>query len=253
MKRGDWKGDIVFSHNMAIFRGQVGDHRLHRHWASQLTISLDGALAFETSAGPQSAEAVYFHSRTTHRLGAGDVCSIYFDPISQSVPRSLQQATQQGWRALSLDALPAELRSISASTDLAALLHSESFSTPDLSTSSEPRLQQIIQAVHSRLSQGQEIERDALAGIAHLSPTRFSHWFVERTGVPLRSYKKWFKLRVAMDALLDGKNPMQAAMMAGFSDLAHMSRSFSDSFGLTYMDAKRAWDRLKQPRGGADD
>lgn len=80
----------------------------------------------------------------------------------------------------------------------------------------------------------------------NLSPSRFSHWFVEQSGIPLRSYKKWVKLRMAMDVLLDGKNPMEAAMQAGFSDLAHMSRAFSESFGLTYRDAIHAWQQAQQ-------
>lgn len=231
---------------MAIFRGQVGDNRLHSHWAAQLTISLDAELAVETASGFQSARAFYFPSKTAHRLMSGHVCSIYFDPLSESVLETLDKATRDGRSGLSLDQLPAELRAIDASTDLAALLNSDIFNARNMNASPEPRFQQVIEQIHARLSQNRDIDRDALAELVNLSPTRFSHWFVERTGVPLRSYKKWFKLRVAMDALLEGKNPMEAAMVAGFSDLAHMSREFSDSFGLTYMDAKRAWDQLNQ-------
>ncbi len=243
-----WKGDIVFSHSAAIFRGHVGDNRLHSHWASQLTISLDDEIQGETALGPFRAKAAYFPSKTPHRLMSGFVCSIYFDPLAQSPLKTLHERTEADWRSLSLEDLPPELAAISASTDLDALLGSESIGTLDMTASAEPRFQKVIQAIQSQLGQGGDIDREALASIAHLSPTRFSHWFVERTGVPLRSYKKWFKLRGAMDALLDGKNPMEAAMMAGFSDLAHMSREFSDSFGLTYMDAKRAWERMNNLR-----
>jgi len=73
-----------------------------------------------------------------------------------------------------------------------------------------------------------------------MSPTRFSHWFVEQLGIPMRSYKKWLKLRLAIDALLAGVPPIEAAQAAGFSDQAHMSRSFSQAFGITYTNAKTA-------------
>lgn len=245
MKRTTWKGDIVFSHSMAIFRGQVGDNRLHSHWASQLTISLDSELAFETDSGAQSAKAVYFPSNTAHRLEPGFVCSIYFDPLAESIPTALRRGAAEGWAPLSLEDLPRELASIDASTDLRALLNSELLSSPDM-TCPEPRFEKVIQEIRTRLAEGKDIDRDALAEIAHLSPTRFSHWFVERTGVPLRSYKKWLKLRVAVDAVLEGRNPMEAAVMAGFSDLAHMSRAFSESFGFTYTDALRAWEQTNQ-------
>lgn len=243
MKPGDWKGDIVFTHSMAIFRGHVGDNKLHSHWASQLTISLDGNLAFETASGSFSSKAVYFPSKTEHRLSSGFICSIYFDPLAESIPKALSKQSADDWVSLSLAELPRELRTINASTDLRALMNSELFSPAAITASTEPRFDTVIHAIQARFSEGKDIDRDALAAIVHLSPTRFSHWFVEQSGVPLRSYKKWLKLRVAVDAVLEGKNPMEAAMMAGFSDLAHMSRAFSESFGFTYMDALRAWEQ----------
>ncbi|MDX1496256.1 MAG: AraC family transcriptional regulator [Salinisphaeraceae bacterium] len=245
MKRKDWKGDIVFSHSMAIFRGHVGDNKLHSHWASQLTISLDDQLRFETEAGAQSAKAVYFPSKTPHRLETGFICSIYFDPLADVIPNALNRKAVDGWAALSIDELPQELTAINAHTDLRALMHSDLLSPTD-ATAAESRFERVIEAIQSQLAGGHDIDRDSLAEIAHLSPTRFSHWFVERSGVPLRSYKKWLKLRIVVDAVLEGKNPMEAAMLAGFSDLAHMSRAFAESFGFTYMDAVRAWQNLSE-------
>ncbi|MGJ8670494.1 MAG: helix-turn-helix domain-containing protein [Oceanococcus sp.] len=246
MTAKDWKGDIVFSHSSAIFRGHVGENKMHSHWAAQLTISLNDEIEFETTSGLHSSKAVYLSSKTQHRLISGLVCSIYFDPLSTSTFSSLDKETTQGWTPLSVDELPPELRTIDASTNLEALLNSKTLSSLDLATSLEPRFQKLIHTIKSQLSSGEDTDREALAKIVHLSPTRFSHWFVERTGVPLRSYKKWLKLRVAMDALLDGKNPMEAAMLGGFSDLAHLSRAFSESFGLTYRDAQRAWENLNE-------
>lgn len=246
MNRRDWKGDIVFSHSMAIFRGHVGDNKLHSHWAAQLTISLDDALVFETASGRQRAKAVYFPSKTAHRLESGYVCSVYFDALSESVPAALSKRADDGWAALSLEDLPRGLAGINASTDLRTLMESEIFGSPDTSADPEKRFETVIREIKAHLAAGQDIDRDALAEMVHLSPTRFSHWFVERAGVPVRSYKKWLKLRIVVDAVLEGKNPMEAAMMAGFSDLAHMSRAFSESFGFTYMDALKAWQNMSE-------
>lgn len=242
----DWRGDIVFSDNVAIFRGHVGPNKAHGHWASQITIAIDGKVEFEASSGVQSADAVYFSSKTEHSLFSGFICSIYFDPLNDAIPKALNENTTNGWAALTCDQLPEAFRNITADTDLNELINSEPLCLPGNESSSDDRLQRIIHAVKTNLSEGSDIDRDSLAKLINLSPTRFSHWFVERTGVPLRSYKKWLKLRVAMDALLDGKNPMEAAMLGGFSDLAHMAREFSDSFGLTYLDAQKAWEQIQQ-------
>lgn len=242
----DWKVDIAFSDNVAVFRGHVGENKAHSHWASQITIALDGQVAFEASKGVIHSDAVYFSSKTKHSLISGYICSIYFDPLNSSIPKTLNEETEDGWVALSREQLPEALRNITADTSLQTLINSEPLCLPDSTTQSDERLQCVIEAIQSSLSDGTDIDRDSLAKLTNLSPTRFSHWFVERTGVPLRSYKKWLKLRVAVDALLDSKNPMEAAMLAGFSDLAHMSREFSDSFGLTYLDALRAWEHFQQ-------
>lgn len=242
----DWRVDIAFSDHVAVFRGHVGANKAHSHWASQITIALDGAVEFETSSGASSADAIYIASKTRHRIISGFVCSIYFDPLSESIYKTLNKEAPDGLVSLSREELPRELRSITTDTDLRALVNSISLSLPALDASSDDRLDLVLQEIQAGLGEGRDVDRDYLAKLVGLSPTRFSHWFVERTGVPLRSYKKWLKLRVAMDALLDGKGPMEAAMSAGFSDLAHMSREFSDSFGLTYLDAQRAWEHFLQ-------
>jgi AraC-like DNA-binding protein len=238
----DWRGDIVLSDSVAVFRGPVGPNKAHGHWASQLTIALEGAVEFEAGgSGPRRAKAVYLSSKVEHRLLSGFVCSIYFDPLSTSKLERLGEGSESGWAALSADQLPAELRALSASSDLRALLDSEVLQVREPSAASDERFRDIVGEIAERLRAGEDPDRDTLARRVELSPSRFSHWFVERSGIPLRSYKKWLKLRMAMDALLDGARPIDAALQAGFSDQAHMSRAFSESFGLTYLDALHAW------------
>lgn len=240
-----WQGDFVFSHTVAIFRGHVGDNKRHSHWAAQLTLALEGEVEFETAEGMQTAEAVYLPSKTPHRLASGFICSIYFDALSTNIPRTLQ--SYQHGVALTRAMLPPEIADINANTDLRALLQTPWFAEQQL-TASGDRLEAVIDALKVQLARGEDMDRDALAARVHLSPTRFSHWFVERTGVPLRSYKKWLKLRVVVDAVLSGKSPMEAAMLGGFSDLAHMGRAFAESFGFTYTDALRAWQAMQMHR-----
>ncbi|MZR63252.1 helix-turn-helix domain-containing protein [Alcanivorax sp. DP30] len=237
----DWKLDIVFSDSVAIFRGHVGPNKPHSHWASQLTIALDGELEFEAGdAGRRHARALFLSSNVKHQLYSGYVCSIYFDPLARSSLTALGEGRDAGWAALTAAELPAPLRQLSADSDLRALLESDLLTVTPPDTAEEGRFRDIVNVITAQLRAGNDPDREVLAAQARLSPSRFSHWFVEQSGIPLRSYKKWLKLRMAMDALLDGVNPMEAAMQAGFSDLPHMSRAFAESFGLTYMDALHA-------------
>ncbi|WWL46237.1 helix-turn-helix transcriptional regulator [Pseudomonas parakoreensis] len=76
------------------------------------------------------------------------------------------------------------------------------------------------------------VQREELAALVHLSPTRFSHWFVEQTGLPLRSYAKWLRLTQAVRHLASGEPITTAAHASGFSDSAHFSRTFRSLLGI---------------------
>ena len=243
----DWKLDVAFSDSVAIFRGHVGPNRPHGHWASQLTIAIGNELEFEAGhSGRRRARAVFLSSGVRHQLFSGFVCSIYFDPLTASRLKAFADQGADGWVALTEQQLPAPLRNLSATTDLRALLESGTLTASDPDAVPDARFASLADEIARQLRNGEDPDRDTLARLVNLSPSRFSHWFVEQSGIPLRSYKKWLKLRMAMEALLRSQNPTTAAMQAGFSDLAHMSRAFSESFGLTYMDALHAWQQAQK-------
>ncbi|MDX2015188.1 MAG: AraC family transcriptional regulator [Myxococcaceae bacterium] len=72
----------------------------------------------------------------------------------------------------------------------------------------------------------------ALADVAHLSPSRLRHAFVETVGVNASRYRWWLRLRVAALALRQQHSLTEAAHEAGFSDAAHFSRTFRRAFGF---------------------
>ncbi|MBS7676306.1 AraC family transcriptional regulator, partial [Vibrio cholerae] len=86
----------------------------------------------------------------------------------------------------------------------------------DVLPAEDPRLAVVSTAIY----QG-KVRREELAALVHLSPTRFSHWFVEQTGLPLRSYAKWLRLTQVVRYLACGQPITTAAHESGFSDSAH--------------------------------
>jgi AraC-like DNA-binding protein len=75
-----------------------------------------------------------------------------------------------------------------------------------------------------------------LAGIAGLSPSRFMHVFTESVGVPVRPYILWLRLQRAACDLMEGISVTSAAHHAGFSDGAHLTRTFRRMLGATPSD-----------------
>lgn len=72
-----------------------------------------------------------------------------------------------------------------------------------------------------------------LAQGAGLSASRFGHVFTESVGVPVRAYMRWLRLQRAARALVSGRSATQAAYRAGFSDAAHLTRTFRRTLGVS--------------------
>ena len=73
----------------------------------------------------------------------------------------------------------------------------------------------------------------ALARIAGLSHGRFVHAFTESVGISLRAYLLWRKVQRAALGLQGDGTLAAVAQEAGFSDAAHMTRTFRTTFGVT--------------------
>ncbi|MGH8248945.1 MAG: helix-turn-helix transcriptional regulator, partial [Gammaproteobacteria bacterium] len=72
-----------------------------------------------------------------------------------------------------------------------------------------------------------------LARKHNLSASRFRHIFSEQIGTSYRRYRMWNRLRAAIRRALAGGTLTDAALSVGFSDSAHFSHNFHDTFGVT--------------------
>ena len=77
----------------------------------------------------------------------------------------------------------------------------------------------------------QSLNYSDLAALVHLSASRFASLFREQTGLPVRNYVLWRRLVYVFERLERGDSITTAAHNAGFSDCAHLSRSFHQICG----------------------
>jgi AraC-like DNA-binding protein len=99
-----------------------------------------------------------------------------------------------------------------------------------------PRVKRAIKYLRDRLGSADDFSLKALARVSGLSPSRFMHVFTESVGVPLRPYIRWLRLQRASCDLMAGATMTAAAHNAGFSDAAHMTRTFRHMLGTTPSD-----------------
>lgn len=100
-----------------------------------------------------------------------------------------------------------------------------------------PGIQDALKIIQQSLHEDVSIE--IIASKVFLSESRFAHLFKEQTGIPFRKYILWCRLQATVKAVLQGQSLTQAAYEGGFSDVAHLSRTFVEMFGVSPSDVLR--------------
>ena len=99
-----------------------------------------------------------------------------------------------------------------------------------------PAVRLVLKHLREKLGISDDFSLETLAGISGLSQSRFMHVFTESMGVPLRPYVLWLRLQRACCDLRAGASVTAAAHSAGFSDAAHLTRTFRRMLGMTPTD-----------------
>jgi AraC family transcriptional regulator len=214
---------------------------VHAHHAFQLTFSLGGSFRFKLEDGAVLGPSAIVAPDTLHAFEAqGLVSHLFVEPESHA-GRTLEQL-MQGRPAVAINAAQVQdsprliLEAFRDPHDPRSALRDAGVKISDRiaghARAAEPdrRVRQIIKWAADNLDRSLGI--DEAARSVRLSPSRASHLFVEETGLPFRTYVLWLRLVRAVDAYVAGRTLTEAAQEAGFSDSAHLSRTFKRMFGI---------------------
>jgi AraC-like DNA-binding protein len=220
-----WRGRARMGAGLALFAGAAGDNHPHRHLAHQLCLPAPGTgCRVETELGAWLGGACCIPGGLPHRLLDFEGLLLWVDP-THALARTLPLGA--GPQPL-VSPCTERLQALQKDLDLSRLFPS----TAPQAAALEPRLERVMQCLQQGLRTQDMPDRGALARLCGLSPDRFSHWFRESTGLPLRSYRKWLRLMAALQAVLAGHPLADAAQWAGFADQAHMARTLRENLGV---------------------
>ena len=223
-----------------LYLGPAMDTSEHRNHASVWLIARDGTLRVTLEDGRVlEDEVIYVPSGIAYatEVNTDSLAAVYWEPESASFRRI----------AAHFENVPRAFRcQYAGSSDLTQLLNSDTSRDE-----ADAMVRDIFQLgkedaslpvfVDDRISAALEFLRaepqayssiGALSARVHLSPSRFAHLFKEVVGVPVRRYVLWMKLRRALELALAGDSLTTAALSAGFSDGAHLSRSVRSLLGF---------------------
>jgi AraC family transcriptional regulator len=213
----------------------------HRNHAATWLVAHQGALRVTLSTGVVlEDEVIYVPSETEFATeqATSMIAALYWEPESESFQRAAAQFDARSPRGFKcqytksgeLEKLYERHMSLDAADQLLAVIFGLAKLGSANSVSDDQRIVDALQFLRDAPQQYESI--DALAERVHLSPSRFQHLFKEQVGIPVRRYVLWQKMRRALDLAMAGDSLTTAALSAGFSDSAHLSRTVRAIMGV---------------------
>ena len=217
----------------------------HSHHAVQVALALEGSFRFQGPDGAwldcAGAVIASHHSHAFDGRNAPLLAHLFVEP--QSLPgRVLLQRfpAAHGICLLNGTLLETVAHSLSACyrasrepADLIATAREAIRTLTDGVEAPQPADRRILLALdYLRDNLGGPVSLHGVAGVVHLSPSRFRHLFVREMGLAFRHYVLWLRLNRAVEAFAAGESLTTAAYRAGFADSAHLSRTFRRMYGM---------------------
>lgn len=228
-----------------LYRGPIAATTLHEHHAFQVMLSSERLRVAALGAGDDAgAFAFVVPPDRGHAILAPvrDALVLWIDPDEdrgrqlRAALGPMEGAASWGRAAQPLvdgGILPASMprQPLSLATTILAALGAGSARPEPL----HPAVRATLHRVRS--GQGGTSSVEDLARAAGISAGRLSHVFREQVGTSLRVFILWSRLQRAVEEVRRGASLTEAAHAAGFSDSAHMSRSFRRMFGIAPSEA----------------
>jgi AraC-like DNA-binding protein len=235
----------LFDHQF-LFLGNIQDNSEHKHHAVQIIVGLDGPIMLTFDNSPQSCHSVMIASDTLHQFGGNQGTQLHLLIDNESIlARKLTEKYFHQENVYIFDESHAQqLRKRFIFSEESGMSCSEAHlfvnglletiidrHSIEIKKTYDPRIQQALVILQQSLVE--KIVAKEIARQVCLSESRFIHLFSEEIGIPLRKFMLWLRLNRAIQEISSGKSLTDAAYSSGFSDSAHLSRTFRSMFGLT--------------------
>lgn len=234
----------LFDHRF-LFLGKLQDNTEHKHHAVQLIVGLDGPITLKFNNTVISCHCVLIASDTRHQINGSQTTQLHLLIDNESI--TAKKIGEKYFQEVNVNIFnESHARQLLKRADFfdgPAMTCSDAFFRvnellgtlvdlqSDIKKSHDPRIQSALEKLQQ--SSLENITAADIAGQVCLSESRFIHLFSEEVGIPLRKYILWLRINRAIQDTMSGMSLTEAAYSAGFSDSAHLSRTFRNMFGLT--------------------
>ena len=244
------RSSLYLFEGFALFLGDriEADVKPHSHHLLKIFISLDHSFKIEHRGEFREVEIAIIAPDEAHRFASdeGNYAVLYLDGESEAarylcskyigshglclLPELFLIPTKVELMELKKGSTSISKAECVSKSILGILLGPYGQETGEL----DPRIKKAIALLKE--SPDKKIKIESVARHIGLSESRLIHLFTHQVGVPPRRYALWLRLLDAIDEIVEGASFTDAAYAAGFSDSAHLSRTFRKMFGLSLVE-----------------
>ncbi|MBM9498668.1 helix-turn-helix transcriptional regulator [Leptospira sp. 201903071] len=224
-----------------MFVGKLPDLAFHSTVTSATVVGLDTEIRKRVKGNSQwmSSRCFVFDGTLSHEtILSGTVGILFADPGSEIGAILAKEAGPKGlsenptW-ARELITTCSEIHSADPERYPEILSRSFPFNrlAPAKNIQDDDRLIRVLRKLVENPEETVNVEE--LAEEIGMSASWLQHEFKNVVGLPLRAFRKWFRIKTAVIALKEGATLTDAALGAGFYDQAHFTNVFREIFGIS--------------------
>ncbi|MFM9904660.1 MAG: helix-turn-helix domain-containing protein [Pyrinomonadaceae bacterium] len=235
----NWSGTVLVWDEQAIFLGLAAGASLHESPAIKVCVALDGNFGLRTSEAEEWTDynSAIIAPGQPHAIDGRQNRMVMLllapeTPLAQPLAPifSKNGITKINSAVEKIRAIFADLDQAKAGDEPNVCHQMVEAIGGDDSLPIDSRVAQSIEWIRSSREEGIAVQE--IASGVELSESRFSHLFTENVRIPVRRYLLWLRLRDAMHLLAQGRSLTETAHEAGFSDSAHLARTFRSLLGI---------------------
>ncbi|MEU7629670.1 helix-turn-helix domain-containing protein [Nocardia sp. NPDC049220] len=215
------------------FAEAVDPTPLHAHHAVQIIAASSPIVVVDGNGVRRHGTRVIVPTDAPHRIdvGAAHGTAIYLDPETAAGAAADRRAHLHGWID-SADTLRFDPTHGDLIDQVAAVI--DDLLPENGKIESSERHSVVTAALHllPALVRDGSVRGSDVAHRLGISASRLTRLFAEQVGIPLRPYILWLRLHIATTRVRAGDDLTAAAVAAGFSDSAHLTRACRRTFGL---------------------
>lgn len=222
-----WSGNFHIGNSFAIYTGHSESNDTHKHAACQLVYCHSGSAEVINERGHKVVgKTILIRPLTLHSIQSNSPLTLlYLEPDSSLTAKFLEKVDSEGISIIDNRALPIDL-----DLEPKKLAHSLELLADKPSNNIDHRILLAMQTLAE--TPGKISIAEAAQGCG-LSESRLRSIVRKQLGVSLATWLVWRKLQSAANELRDGASIVDAAVLGGFSDQAHFTRTMRQMFGIT--------------------